>query len=251
MESWSATWSEKNSEDKSHRQKRRTMKNKLEVLQRCLLFATLDAASLPKIERIAQMRSFSKNEMIVEEGAKASGFYIVVRGQVKVFKLSESGAEHILHIIGEGGSFAEAVVFDEESLYPAFAEALTQVQALAIPKNDFLSLLRSDFALTLAVLRSMSEKLRYFNALIEELSLKSADARLAKYLLDLGRRAKSDVFSLDVKKVELARRLGIVPETLSRIFGRLKKQRVLSLSRHQIHLLRKDSLLDMASGASK
>jgi CRP-like cAMP-binding protein len=224
------------------------MRDKRAALRRCFLFASLDAANLPKIERIAQMRFFSRGEVIFEEGASASGFYIVTRGQVKVYKLSPGGDERIIHIIGEGATFAEAVAFGDHSRYPAFAEAITDTEALFIPKKDFLFLIRSEFSLTLAVLGSMSEKLRYFNALIEELSLKSADARVAKYLLDLGQKARSDRFGLDVKKVELARRLGIAPETLSRIFARLKKQRILLVSREQIKLLRRDTLQALSSG---
>ena len=224
------------------------MSGKLETLRRCFLFASLDAASLPKIERIAQMRSFAKGETIFDEGAVASGFYIVARGQVKVYKLSPEGEERIIHIIGEGSTFAEAVAFGDVPRYPAFAEALTDTEALFIPKNDFLSLIRSEFSLTLAVLRSMSDKLRYFNALIEELSLKSADARVAKYMLDLSQRAGSDHFSLDVKKIELARRLGIAPETLSRIFARLVKCRIASVSRHEIKILQKNKLQAISSG---
>jgi CRP/FNR family transcriptional regulator len=224
------------------------MKNKIQALRQCPLFSYISKESFDKISGIARFKGFCKNDSIFQEGDDALGFFVVIKGKVKVYKLSVSGAEHILHVVHEGGSIAEAVVFGNMTRYPAFAEALGETEVLFIPKKDFLSLMRSDFSLTLSVLGSMSEKLRYFNALIEELSLKGADARLAKYLLDLSLKRKSESFSLDVKKVELAKRLGIAPETLSRNFKKLVKKHLLRVSRDQITLLDKETLQDISSG---
>lgn len=224
------------------------MKNKIQALRQCLLFSYISRESFDKISSLARFRDFRRNDQIFQEGDDALGFFIVAKGKVKVYKLSVSGAEHILHIVQEGGSIAEAVVFGNMTRYPAFAEALAETEVLFIPKKDFLSLMRSDFSLTLSVLGSMSEKLRYFNALIEELSLKGADARIAKYLLNLSFKKKSGSFSLDVKKVELAKRLGIAPETLSRNFKKLAKKHILRVSRDHITLLDKIALQDISGG---
>ncbi len=224
------------------------LKDKLNALKKSFLFSSVDSALLSKITLAAQIRSFEKNEIVFQEGADAAGFFIVMKGRVKVYKLSVSGDEHILHIIGEGGSFAEAVVFGELSRYPAFAEAMEETEALFIPKREFLTALRSDFALTQAVLASLTDKLKYFNVLVEELSLKEADARAAKYFLDLSFKKNSDTLTLDIKKVELARRLGIAPETLSRIFKRWKSQRVIRIDKAHFTLLKKDKLQQISSG---
>jgi CRP/FNR family transcriptional regulator len=225
-----------------------SMMDKLAVLRRSLLFSALDATFLPKIAGRAFSKAFGRGETVFQEGEEARGFYIVGRGRVKIFKLSPGGGEHILHLIGEGGVFAEAVVFGRLTRYPAFAQALTDAQLLFFPKQDFLQLMKADFGLTLAVLNSVSEKLRYFNALVEELSLKSADARLAKYLLDLSLRAPEAVFALGVKKVELAARLGIAPETLSRLLRRFKTRKLISLQKDRIRLLAKDRLQRICGG---
>lgn len=224
------------------------MVDRLDALKRSFLFSYCNPQSISKISRITHLKSYQKNDVVFQEGDPALGFYLVASGRVKVYKLSFSGDEHILHVVSEGGSFAEAVVFSPMDRYPAFAEALSEARLLFIPKREFLDLMRNDFTLTLSVFSSMSEKLRSFNTLVEELSLKSADSRLAKYLLDLAMKKKSDMFSLDIKKVELSKRLGIAPETLSRLLRRFKSRRILAMSGHEIRLLNKESLRLISSG---
>jgi len=223
--------------------------SRLHALRHSFLFSTIDPQNLSKIARIVSVRSFDKRELIFQEGEEASGFFVVAKGKVKIYKLALNGDEHILHIINEGGSFAEAVVFGSLKQYPAFAEALEKTEILFVPKNDFLSAMKYDFTLTQAVMVSLAEKLRYFNTLVEELSLKEADARIAKYLLDISFKKNIGSFILDIKKVELAKKLGIAPETLSRIFKRFKKQRIITLQKARFTLVDKDRLIKIASGA--
>ncbi len=224
------------------------MKDKAAILRRCALFARLSPEALAVCATLATVRRFGKGEVVFEEGAPAHGFYIVADGRVKVYKLSAAGEEHILHIVEAGGSFAEAVVFGPAQRYPAFAEAIIPTYGVFIPKGPFLDLLRSDFSLTLSVLASLNERLRAFTVLIEELSLKDADARLARYLLDGATRARGASFVLPVRKVELARHLGIAPETLSRVFGRFRKKRLLRMKGAAITLRNSEALARIASG---
>jgi len=196
------------------------------------------------------LKSYDSRRTVFQEGERASGFFIVLRGSVKVFKLSPSGEERILHIISEGGTLAEAVLFAGLEKYPAFAQTLGPADLLFVPRRDFLDLMKRDFPLTLSILASLSEKLRFFNTLVEELSLKSADARVAKYILDAAVSSRSDSFELAIRKNELARALGIVPETLSRIFRKFAKKHILRLHKKRVQLLDRVRLERVSSGES-
>lgn len=224
------------------------MVNKRDVLHNSALFSSLSPQALSKISLFCLTKTFEKDDTIFYEGDQAYGFFILAKGKVKVYKLSSKGDEHIIHLVKEGGSIAEAVAFGNMNRYPAYAQALEDSELIFIPKKEFLSVIKSDFSLTLSVLSSLSERLRYFNSLVEELSLKEADARLAKYLLDLSLRKKSDLLVLDDKKVELARRLGIAPETLSRLFKKFTLNRIIRISKNNIQLFNKQCLIRLASG---
>lgn len=217
-------------------------------LQKCFLFCRIDPVYLGAIRGFSILRAFSAGETIFHEGDRAAGFFVVLKGRIKVYKLSVSGGEKILHVISEGGSVAEAVLFSGIEMYPAFSEALEDAELLYVPRKDFLYLMKRHFDLVLSVLASLSEKLRFFNTLIEDLSLKSAPARLAKYLLDMAVSTGGDCFELDAKKNELARRLGIVPETFSRLTRRMSQQRILRVQKKQICLLNRRRLERLSSG---
>lgn len=100
---------------------------------------------------------------------------------------------------------------------------------------------------------SLSQFLKKFTVLIEELSLKEVSSRVAKYLLDLSLRAEREGKSpmeieLDVSKGQLASRLGTISETLSRTLKKLMTKGIIEVRRHRVKILNRRSLEKLASG---
>lgn len=93
------------------------------LFRRCPLLAGLKEEDIKKIRTIGTIRNVVKKEIIFSDGEKAKGFYIILSGKVKLYKISPEGKEQILHIVSAPDAFAEAALFLEGS-YPAFAEAL-------------------------------------------------------------------------------------------------------------------------------
>ena len=90
------------------------------ILKQCHLFAGTSEADRQLLLSISKTRDCNRGELLFEEGQVADGFYVVVSGKVKVFKLSPDGRERILHVIHPGSSFADAAIFDD-GVFPAFA----------------------------------------------------------------------------------------------------------------------------------
>ena len=89
--------------------------------------------------------------------------------------------------------------------------------------------------------------LRRFARQIEELSFADAPARLASYLIDLAARKSTNFqgktyLELDMRKGELASRLGTVSETLSRTFRKLKEEGVIEVDGSKVVVLNMDKL---------
>ena len=106
-------------------------------------------------------------------------------------------------------AFAEAALFLEGS-YPAYAETLSDSQLLFFPKRDFIQLIERNPRLSINMIISLSQYLKKFTALVEELSLKEVSARIAKYLIDLSLKLAKEGKSLkevelDLSKTQLAR----------------------------------------------
>ena len=210
------------------------------------LFKGLSAAQLNDVGAIAVGKSYKRGESIFMEGDRADGFYIVARGQVKIFKTSLEGKEHILHIYGPGNLFGEVPVFSG-TLFPANALALKKSQILFLPREAFVQLIAGHPSLSMNMLGELSLRLRQFTVQIENLSLKEVPSRLASYLIVLAKeQKKKEQVTLTISKGQLASLLGTIPETLSRIFAKMNAQGLIRVDGKSIHLLDLDTLEDLS-----
>jgi CRP-like cAMP-binding protein len=215
------------------------------------LFEGLSRSQHDALASIALNRSYKKGQVIFSEGDEGTGFYAIISGRVKIFKLSPEGKEQILHMMGPGDIFGEVPVFTGQG-YPAYAEAHIHCSLLYFPRNAFIELIRKDPSLSLNMLAVLSWRLRKFAALIEDLSLKEVPGRLAAYLLYLSRKSGSgDEFDLDISKGQLASILGTIPETLSRILGKMSRQGLIRSEGSRIIIVDRATIEEIAHEGRK
>jgi CRP-like cAMP-binding protein len=213
----------------------------IKILKKSLLFSGLDEENLAEVAAIATKRKFARGESLFTEGEKASGFYLLASGSIKLCKISPDGKEKVLHFVYPSETFAEAAFFGTGA-YPAEARALEKGEALFFPKEAFMGLLERNPKFSLNLIVSLSLLLRRFARQIEELSFAEVPSRLATYLLELAAK-KSTTFQgktyldLEMKKGELASHIGTVSETLSRTLKKLKDEGIIEVegSRVIIH----------------
>jgi CRP/FNR family transcriptional regulator, dissimilatory nitrate respiration regulator len=221
------------------------MENK-DIIKKALLFSGLDEENLVEVAEIAVRRPFAKGETLFSEGEKAEGFYLLASGGLKLCKISPDGREKVLHMVHPVETFAEAAFFGDGS-YPAEARGVEKGEVLFFPKASFMGLLERNPRFSLNLIASLSVLLRRFARQIEELSFADAPSRLASYLIDLASR-KSTSFQgktyleLDMRKGELASRLGTVSETLSRTFKKLKDEAVIDVDGNKVTILNMEKL---------
>jgi len=224
----------------------------VELLRRCPLFAGLKEEDLKRIRAIASLRQIEKKEILFSDGEETRGFYVILSGKVKLFKVSPEGKEQILHIVSAPDAFAEAALF-LEGTYPAFAEAMTDCQLLYFPKRDFIQLIEKNPQLSINMIVTLSHYLKRFASLIEELSLKEVSSRVAKYIVDLSMKSSKEGKSpkeveLDLSKTQLALKLGTVSETLSRTLAKMRAKRIIDVKKNKIIILNREALEELASG---
>lgn len=223
-----------------------------DLLRQCPLFAGLKEEDLKKIRAIATPKQVEKREVIFSDGEEAKGFYVILSGKVKLYKISPEGKEQILHVVSAPDAFAEAALFLEGS-YPAFAEALSDCQLLFFPKRDFTQLIEKNPQLSINMIVTLSHYLRRFASLIEELSLKEVSSRIAKYLIDLSLKLSKEgknpkEVELDLSKTQLASKLGTISETLSRTLAKMKAKGIIDVRKNRILILNREVLEELASG---
>jgi CRP/FNR family transcriptional regulator len=203
----------------------------INTLRACQLFAGLGLADFKNIAAITVVRHLEKGDYLFHEGEPSRGFYIVQQGAINIHRVGGGGKEQVIHVFRAGESFAEATLATETG-YPADARALEPSQVLLVQKADFITLLRRHPELALRMLGAMSQHLRVLVGLLDDLTLKDVETRLANWLL---KRCPSPdgtapvPIELKMTKRVLAAELGTVSETFSRTLAKFRESGLIAV----------------------
>ncbi|MFQ5589714.1 MAG: Crp/Fnr family transcriptional regulator [Phycisphaerae bacterium] len=209
-------------------------------LVQCPLFASTAPADLARIARASRVVRCGAGAIIFREGQACTGFYIVITGKVRVYKIGPDGRERTLHLVRPPYSFAEAAMFGR-GVFPAFADALEPSRLIHVQRDVFLGLLRERPGSALRVIESLSTWMHRLLHQLENETFLNARAKLTGYLLREARRQAHGgglerVRLADPKK-EIASHLGMAPETLSRALADLETQGLIQTSGRHVELL--------------
>ncbi len=199
------------------------------------------------IEAIAEQavqRRYDSGQVVFLEGENNDALYVVQQGWLKAVKTSNDGREVVLHFIGPGEGFNTVSVF-VEGANPATVIALEPVVLWMIPREAVLHLLDTHPRMARRIIQEMAEHIQRLVATVEDLSLRSIEARLARYLLE----ESADALMQRPRwatQAELANRLGTVPDVLHRALHNLVKADLIQVERHQIQILDRAGLEDRA-----
>jgi CRP-like cAMP-binding protein len=212
------------------------------------LFSGLSPSDSEALQRASHLRRFPSGTRIFNEGEQAHGFYLVSSGCVKVYKVNPRGQEQVIGVMSAGQTFAEAVAFLDGG-YPASAETLEDSELFCIEREAILGMITRDPEFALRMMAGMALKLRRFVAMVEDLTLRDAKGRIARYLLGLTADsiAVPCTIKLPTQQTVLARLLGLTGETLSRTLKNLRDEGVVGVNRSgSVEILSIESLRDVA-----
>lgn len=221
---------------------RRTPEQKADLLVRCEMFAGLKPAELITLGGLASHRRYDRGEIVFHQDTPASGLYVVTRGRIEVYRAGGDGARRMIHLFGPPEVIGEVPAF-EGGTFPATAAAAAPVaEALLLPRDQFLALGHECPEILMRMLATLSKRLRQFVGRIETLSSRSAPARLAGRLLELAweqgsREDPARTVQLPGSKADLARTLGMTPETFSRLLRRWRDDGIVRVARREIEIL--------------
>ena len=148
------------------------------------MFSAVEPAGFRRLATIARLCHFRKGQVIFRENEPCPGVFVVGQGLVRVFKTGPGGQEHVLHMVGPGDSFAEVAAIGGFPL-PASAEAVKKTTCVLLPQDRFRQALADDHELCLGMMTSMTVWVRRLVTLMEDITLRDAAGRLARFLLEL------------------------------------------------------------------
>lgn len=219
------------------------MKADLEIsafLANVPMFRDASREELARIEAGTTALHFERGHVLFHRGDPASGFHIVIYGQVKLGVSSGTGADKVVEILGPGATFGEAVMFLDKP-YPVYAQTLEDSLLLRVSQAAVFDELARSGAFARKMLAGLSQRLHALLADVEAYSLRSGAQRVIGYLMredDQGepRSAPFDV-SLPITKHVLASRLNLTPQHFSRILAALTDAGLITVEGRVIRVL--------------
>lgn len=199
-----------------------------QLLKDSFIFSSIKLEAKVALSKGVQVVHLSQGKHLFEAGAVANRFYIVKSGEVCLYRYSPEGEEKVFQVLREGDTLAEAVMFMNPNVYPVSARAKEDTVVLSFSREVLLSFCNSCNEFSMQLLSAMATKLSQAVNRVDQLTLKGANQRLVSYLLDLHQQQGSDWMKLPVAHSVLAGQLNIAPETLSRLFKKLRQEEVIS-----------------------
>jgi CRP-like cAMP-binding protein len=194
----------------------------LRAASQIAVFGGLNPREVQTLLAQASVIDLEPGQCLFRQGDAAAAFFIVITGWVKLYRITPAGDEAVLHVLTKGESFAEAVAF-VGGRYPATASAATDARVVVIPAHHVINCVREMPDVALAMIASTSQHLHRLVQRVEQLSAQSGLQRVAEFLAGLCPNMDgSCTISLPYDKTLIAGRLGLKPESLSRVFAKLR-----------------------------
>ena len=194
-------------------------------------FSKLNDEQLEKLKKISVIKKFNAKEILFYEGDAPIYLYVLLQGTLKVYKTNHKGQQIFLHQFYPGGLVAELANF-ENIPYPATAEFMSDSEVLRI---DYKALEQDFFKnpdISFEIIKSLIAKHKILIDVIQKEVILTADAKVAKFILENGELFKT------LKNTQVASILNLTPETLSRTLTKFKSLGFIELDEnHHIRVL--------------
>lgn len=131
----------------------------IQFLQQVPLFQGLNSRQLKKLAERFVERRYAAGESIVTQGQGGEGFFILAGGKAEAVRTRVDGEQVVVNTFGPGDFFGEMALLDE-GLRTATVRATETCACLALTRWDFLSLLKEDAEMAVAVLQELARRFR-------------------------------------------------------------------------------------------
>ena len=200
-------------------------------------FSGLDEDALRPLLEHAATKSYPKNTVIVSEGDRSEGLYVILSGKVRVFLANENGKEVTLGVEGPGNHFGEMTL--DGGPRSASVMTLEPSRFLVVPKTAVEAFIaaRPEFALHL--LRKVIGRVRVLTENVKSLALQDVYGRFTRLLHELAVEEDGKLVLEKPTQQEIANRIGASREMVSMILKDLVKGGYLAVSGKRIVIEKK------------
>jgi len=201
-----------------------TMLNEPFSSQESSILQLLSTSQKDLLEQQSHQRTLKGGEFLFNRGDSANNIFLVNKGKITLYRLMPNGEQKVFKVFMAGGVIAEMAVFMIPREYPMSAKADQQTTLTCYSYRSFKRLFIANPKLSLQVISFISNKVGQLMNSMDMLTQVNANQRLVMHFAEIYSKQKrqDNRLTLTNTKKVLASQLGITPETLSRLFKKLK-----------------------------
>jgi CRP/FNR family transcriptional regulator, anaerobic regulatory protein len=201
--------------------------------KRVSIFSILQEDQIDEVVSKIVTRNYKKGQIIFFEGDVADKLYIISQGKIKVFKYTKEGKEQILYILSSGDFIGDLSLL-KKGKFDFNAEALEDTAICTLAKEDFDYIVTTNPKITLKILEDVHDRLISLENLVQSLSTKDVEARIAALLLSFIKNFGSEteegiLVDLPLNREEMGNYIGITRETISRKLTSMQDEGIIEL----------------------
>ena len=214
---------------------------KIKLLQSVELFWDLKDEELGYISEKMVARKYEPGNYIFLEESDGEQCFFVVKGSVKVTRLSKDGREVILAMLNQGDFFGEMSLLDGKSR-SANVIALEKTEVLTLNRKDFLIVLHEYPKIAIQLLKELASRLRKSDRQIASLSLSDAEKRIALCIIRFAdergiiRNGRVSIAKVPIQQ-DIANMAGTSRETVSRALNVLEKEQLIERNGRELVII--------------
>jgi CRP/FNR family transcriptional regulator len=202
---------------------------------------------------ITRNRPLARGSVLFDEGMAFEAVFAVRSGAIKTVSNTPSGEEQVTGFYLPGEIVGLDSIGNPSGNYGSIAIALESTAVCALPFDALENLAGKLPSLQRHLFQLMSSEIRADQQVLQLVGRRSAEERLATFLLTLAARYKRRKLSenelhLPMSRSDIANHLGLALETVSRLFTKLQTQNVLRVNGRDVEIIDRPRLLQLANG---
>jgi CRP/FNR family transcriptional regulator, cyclic AMP receptor protein len=221
----------------------KTVARRIAALKEFDLFTGLSERDLVTLVDDFRLKEYGRDEIIFRQGDESREVYLVLKGKVRIYKISPAGDETSIAIFFDHDVLGEMAALDNQSR-SATAKAMSAVSLLTMSQERFLHYLHHMPTLAINLARVLSLKLRWTAAYAESVAQFDAAGRLLHILLHHNARygqaiepGKRYTVDLALNQSDLASMVGARREWVNRLLSDWRKRGLLEFDNGVITIL--------------
>ncbi|MFD1254831.1 Nitrogen fixation regulation protein FixK [Devosia equisanguinis] len=216
------------------------------------LFANMSDADIDRLLARASLRRLLIGEAVFEQGQKATQFFLLLHGRLKVMQVTSEGQQIIVRVVHPGDLFGFAQALQRDD-YPGTPLAAAESLVLCWPNEVWGHFVEQNPHMAVNAMRTIGQRLQEAHTRIREMATEEVERRVAHAVLRLmdqaGKREEDGVrIDFPLTRQDVAEMTGTTLHTVSRIFSAWEGQGIVRGGRQKLLVRDRARLAALAEG---